>query len=397
MSRDRGLLRIKTGKGHHRVSFVELFFDLVFVFAVTQLSHRLIEHFTVLGAAETLLLTLAVWWVWMYTAWWTNWLDPERRPVCFALLAMMLAGIILSSSIPKAFEGRGLAFAGAYTAIQLGRTGFFLWAARGHDRLLTNFQRIFAWLALSAVFWIAGALRDGHERLLLWALAFGLEFLSPAVGFWTPGLGCSTTEDWDVEGGHMAERSALFIIIALGESILVTGATFADLAWTTATVAAFVVSFAGSLTMWWLYFDVVAESGNRTIAASSDPGRVARLSYTYIHLLLVAGIILAAVADEFVLAHPTGHADAKTAIAIIGSAALYLLGHALFAWSIAGRVPAPSIAGIVAVLSLTAIAAAAAPVVLSAVVTAVLIVVAVVETREQSRAGGVAAPVRIPT
>jgi low temperature requirement protein LtrA len=391
MPGDRGLLRIKAGHGHHRVSFVELFFDLVFVFAVTQLSHRLIGHFTPLGAVETLLLTLAVWWVWMYTAWWTNWLDPGKRPVCFALLAMMLAGLILSSSIPKAFEERGLAFAGAYTAMQLGRTGFFLWAARGHVRLIATFQRIFAWLALAAVLWIAGALRDGRERLLLWALAFGLEFLSPAVAFWTPGLGRSSTADWNVEGGHMAERCALFIIIALGESILVTGATFSGLAWTTATVAAFVVSFAGSLAMWWLYFDVAAEAGTRTIAASSDPGRVARLSYTYIHLLLVAGIILAAVADEFVLAHPTGHAEAKTAISIIGSAALYLLGHTLFAWSIARRVPAPSIAGIVTVLSLTPVATGYSPVLLAAAATAVLIIVAILETRDTSRARSAAA------
>ena len=387
MSRDRGLLRVKSGHGHHRVSFAELFFDLVFVFAVTQLSHRLIEHFTPLGAVETLLLTLAVWWVWMYTAWWTNWLDPEKRPVCFAMLAMMFAGLILSSSIPKAFEERGLAFAGAYTSIQLGRTGFFLWAVRGHDRLIANFQRIFAWLALAAVLWIAGALRDGHERLLLWAIAFGLEFVSPALAFWTPGLGRSSTVDWDVEGGHMAERCALFIIIALGESVLVTGATFSGLAWSPATVAAFVVSFAGSLAMWWLYFDVAAEVGTRTIAASSDPGRVARLSYTYIHLLLVAGIILAAAADEFVLAHPTGHADAKTAIAIVGSAVLYLAGHTLFAWSIAGRVPAASLAGIVTALSLTPLATHVAPVVLAGAVAAILIMVAALETRAKSRVG----------
>ena len=390
MSGDRGLLRVKSGHGHHRVSFVELFFDLVFVFAVTQLSHRLIEHFTVLGAVETLLLTLAVWWVWMYTAWWTNWLDPEKRPVCFAMLAMMLAGLILSSSIPKAFEARGLAFAGAYTAIQLGRTGFFLWAGRGHDRLIATFQRIFAWLALSAVFWIAGAVRDGHERLLLWSLAFGLEFVSPAVAFWTPGLGRSSTEDWNVEGGHMAERSALFIIIALGESILVTGATFSGLDWTAATVSAFVVSFAGSLAMWWLYFDVAAEAGTRTISASSDPGRVARLSYTYIHLLLVAGIILAAAADEFVLAHPTGHADARTAISILGSAALYLAGHSLFAWSIAGHLPAFSIAGIAAVVSLAPFATHLSPVLLSGGITVILTLVAALETRAKGRARAVA-------
>jgi low temperature requirement protein LtrA len=385
MTTDRGLLRVKTGHGHHRVSFVELFFDLVFVFAVTQLSHLLMAHFTPLGAAETLLLTLAVWWVWMFTAWCTNWLDPEKRPVCFMMLAIMLAGLILSSSIPKAFETRGLAFAGAYTAIQVGRTSFFLWAVRGHAIHTANFQRIFAWLAFAAVFWLAGAFAHGLQRLAFWTVAFGLEFLAPAVYFWVPGLGRSRSEDWDVEGGHMAERSALFIIIALGESVLVTGATFSALAWTPATVSAFVLSFAGSLTMWWLYFDVVAESGSRTITASSDPGRVARLSYTYIHLLLVAGIILAAVGDEFVLAHPDGHADVKTIVAIVGGVAAYLLGHALFAWSIAGRLPLPSVVGIIAVVALVLPAAHLSPVMLMASATAILLAVAVVETHAKSR------------
>jgi low temperature requirement protein LtrA len=385
MSRDRGLLRAKTGHGHHRVSFVELFFDLVFVFAVTQLSHLLLEHFTPLGAAQTLLLMLAVWWVWMFTAWCTNWLDPEKRPVCFMLLALMLFGLILSSSIPKAFEARGLAFAGAYTAIQLGRTGFFLWAVRGHEALTRNFQRIFAWLAFAAVFWIAGAFAHGPERFAFWIVAFGIEFVSPAVYFWVPGLGRSRSQEWDVEGGHMAERSALFIIIALGESILVTGATFSGLAWTPATVTALIVSFAGSLAMWWLYFDVAADAGTRTITASADPGRVARLSYTYIHLLLVAGIIVAAVGDELVLAHPSGHTDGKTIIAIVGSVALYLLGHVMFAWSITGRLSLPSIGGIAAILALVPAASHQSPLFLTSAATAVLLAVAIVETRTKTR------------
>ena len=377
---DRGLLRTRQGQAHHRVSFVELFFDLVFVFAVTQLSHLLIAHFSFIGAVETALLMLAVWWVWMYTTWFTNWIDPEQRPVRLAMLAMMVAGLIMSASIPKAFESRGLAFAGAYASIQVGRTAFVLWAVRGHDLMTRNFERILAWLTFTAVFWIAGGLVHGGERLALWTLAIALDLVSPSLGFWVPGLGRSVTADWDVEGGHMAERCALFIIIALGESILVTGATFSGLAWDAPTVAALVASFVGSLAMWWLYFDVGAELGSETISRSADPGRLARLAYTYIHLPLVAGIIVAAVADELVLAHPAGHAGANVVVTVLGSVALYLIGHALFAWSIGGRVSAPSVAGLAAIAVLAPAAAHFSPVALMMIGTIVLMGVAVWES-----------------
>jgi low temperature requirement protein LtrA len=379
---DRGLLRVKSGH-HHRVSFVELFFDLVFVFAITQLSHSLIEHFTPLGAVHTGLLMLAVWWVWMYTAWFTNWLDPEKTPVRLVMMAMMLAGLILAAAIPKAFESRGLAFACAYAGIQVGRTAFFLWAVRGHAVMIRNFQRILAWLVVTALLWISGALVDGFARLAVWTLAIGLELLSPAHGFWVPGLGRSTTTDWDVEGGHIAERCGLFIIIALGESILVTGATFAGLVWTAATIAAFSVSFVGSLAMWWLYFDVGAAVGTQTISQSDDPGRLARLAYTYVHLLLVAGIIVAAAGDEFVLTHPTGHADAKTTITVLGSAALFLIGHALFAWSIARRVPLSSLLAVVALGLVSLIASHLSPLILMVAATSALVAAAAWETMDR--------------
>jgi len=146
---DRGLLRVKRGHGHHRVGFIELFFDLVFVFAVTQLSHLLIEHFTIAGAIETLLIVLAVWWVWVYTVWATNWLDPDKVPVRFMLMALTLLGLILAAAIPRAFESRGAVFAAAYSAMQVGRTWFFIWAVRGHPQMRRNFQRIMAWLTLN--------------------------------------------------------------------------------------------------------------------------------------------------------------------------------------------------------------------------------------------------------
>ena len=227
----RHLLRSRKGHEHARVTFVELFFDLVFVFAITQLSHALLAHFSALGAIETLLLMMAVWWVWIYTSWITNWLDPERVPVRLMLFAIMAVGLIMSAAIPYAFAQLGLVFALAHVSIQVGRTLFMLWGIQGHASLTVNFRRILVWLCVSGVFWVLGGFMEGETRLALWILALTIEYLGPSQGFWTPGLGRSTTADWDVEGGHMAERCGLFVIIALGESVLVTGATFSGLAW----------------------------------------------------------------------------------------------------------------------------------------------------------------------
>src|SRR5919109_3588280 len=139
------LLRARQAHEHSRVTFVELFFDLVFVFAVTQLSHLLLEHLSILGAVQTALLMMAVWWVWIFTSWVTNWLDPQRTPVRLMLFALMLAGLVLSMSIPEAFESRGIAFAAAYAFMQVGRSLFMLWALARHSQAnFRNFQRITA-------------------------------------------------------------------------------------------------------------------------------------------------------------------------------------------------------------------------------------------------------------
>ena len=366
---------------HSRVTYAELFFDLVFVFAVTQISHTLLAHFTPLGALQVTLLFLAVWWVWVYTSWVTNWLNPEKTPVRLLLFAMTLGGLVLSTSIPAAFDGRGLWFAIAYAAMQVGKT-VFLWASTAPSQSLAraNAIRITAWLALSAIFWIAGGLAEGQARLLLWAIAIGIEYISPAVRFWIPRYGASSVADWVVEGGHMAERCALFVIIALGESIVVTGATFAELTWTAENVTAFVSAFAGSLAMWWIYFHIGAEAGSEEISRSSEPGRLARLAYTYLHMPIVAGIIVAAVADELVLKHPGGHSDAKTVISAIGGPLLFLFGTILFKQSFRGFLQLSHGAGIATLCVLAWFASDLSPLLLSILTTAIMIAVAVWET-----------------
>jgi low temperature requirement protein LtrA len=366
---------------HSRVTYAELFFDLVFVFAVTQISHTLLGRFTPLGAVQVTLLFLAVWWVWVYTSWITNWLNPEMTPVRLLLFLLMLGGLVLSTSIPHAFESRGLWFAVAYAGMQVGKT-VFLWLSTPPSRPLArlNAVRITTWLSTSAIFWIAGGFAVGDVRLALWAVALAIEYISPAVRFWIPGYGASAIADWVIEGGHMAERCALFVIIALGESIVVTGATFSELTWNVEVIGAFVSALVGSIAMWWIYFHTGAEAGSEQISTSSEPGRLARLAYTYLHMPIVAGIILSAVADELVLKHPSGHFDLRTVVSAIGGPLLFLVGTILFKLTIRSFLQLSHGVGIVALAALSWFAAELSPLTLSFLTAAILVMVAVWES-----------------
>ena len=382
MSTRQNLLR--TRAGHTRVTYVELFFDLVFVFAVTQLSHTLLEHLTLAGALQTAFLLLAVWWVWMYTCWFTNWIDPDKPVVRMMMFALMLAGLLLSASIPHAFGDQGLLFAGAFAFMQVMRTAFLLYATHSHDRQnFVNMRRIFIWLCVSGVFWIAGGCAAGESRIALWLIALGIEYLGPFAYFYVPGLGRSSTADWKVDGAHMAERCALFVIIALGESILVTGATAASLPATNPAICAFMVAFVGSVAMWWIYFNIGAERGSREFVGSADPGRVARNVYTYFHIPIVAGIVVCAVADEITIAHPVGHMTPGAAAALLGGPALYLVGNIYFKRASAKYYPLSHLAG----LGMLALAAAISPTLehltplaLGTATSAILVIVAIWET-----------------
>ena len=161
------------------------------MFAVTQVAHSLLGRFTPLGAIQTTLLFLAVWWVWVYTAWITNWLNPELTPVRVLLFVLMFAGLVLSTSIPQAFGARGVWFASAYAAMQVGRTLFWLLSVpRGRAAVRWNAIRILIWLGVSAVFWVWGGMAQNVDRrLVLWAVALVIEYAGPMARFWIPRYG----------------------------------------------------------------------------------------------------------------------------------------------------------------------------------------------------------------
>jgi low temperature requirement protein LtrA len=366
--------------GEQRVTPLELFFDLVYVFAVTQLSHLLLDHLSVRGVLETLMLLLAVWWAWVYTAWFTNWFNPDRLPVRLVLVAVMLASLLMSVAIPEAFGERGLMFALAYVAIQLGRTAFAALALGAFHPLSGTFWRISAWFVATGMLWVAGGLVEGEARYVLWLLALAVDYVGPVMRYRTPGLGSSRTEEWTIEGTHFAERCQLFIIIALGESILVTGTTFGQIEVSTATVSAFVVAFLGSVALWWIYFARSAEAASEVISSSQDPGRLGRSAYTYFHLPMIAGIIAVAAADELTVAHPGDRGTVSSVALTLGGTALFLVGHAFFKWAVFGMLPWSHVVAIAAVAALMPVGFAIPTLVLSGTAGLLVVVLAVWDT-----------------
>jgi len=374
----RNLLRSRDAGREERVGFIELFFDLVFVFAVTQVSHAIIQHPDPLGFAQATMLFLAIWWVWVDTAWVTNWLDVRHIPVRILLFVLMGVALIMTISLPDAFGARALPFALAYLALQLGRHSFMLLALVRHNRdNFLNFVRITLWSLAEAPFWIAGALSgDIAARMAFWGVALAIASAGPIAAFWLPVMGRSDTRTWDVEGHHFSERCGLFIIIALGESILVTGAAFGQTEWTGGPIAAFGSAFVGTVAMWWLYFDIGAERAARQLAQDKDPGRMARLAYTYFHIPIVAGIIVTAASDEMAVAHPSGQAGAAEIAALLGGPALYLFGNMIFKRTSARYFPLSHMVGLGFLFAVTPFASGLSPLLLSVAASASLVLVA---------------------
>lgn len=380
MSRTEPKPFLRDHRSHAKVTNEELFFDLIYAFAITQLSHRLLENLTPLGALQTLVLWFAVWLGWQYTCWVTNWFNPENLRMRLMLFALMLLGLAMSATIPAAFAEAGLAFALCYAAIQVGRTAFVLVNLPRAHALVPNFRRIMGWVGLSAALWIAGGLSEGPYRIAFWIAGVLSEYIAPMIGFALPVLGRSSTTEWTIAGSHLAERNQLFVMIALGESILATGGSFSQSPHLDApTLIALFVAFAGSVAMWWIYFDTASEHGTHAITRSDDPGRIGAY-FHYVHVTLIAGIIVAAVADELVIHHPDHHVDLATALVLVGGPLVYLLGNSLYKKIVYGWVPPSHIAGVVLLVLLFPLAFATDRLMVGGLTTLVLIVVAVWQT-----------------
>ncbi len=242
--------RQPTAGGHSRASTLELFYDLVFVFAITQVSHFLLdEHLENLnwtGAGQAAVILAAVWWSWNYTTWATNELDTRAPVVRGLVVGVMLGSLLMAIAIPEAWGERALLFAGAYVAIQVGRHTFltFVSGTKGSNER-ERASHILVWFCFSGIFWIAGGLVDGDPaRTILWLVALAIDYSAPLFVYRVPGMKRVASSAWNVASEHFAERFQLFVIIALGESIVVTGATTSAFdVLTNEVIAAFIVAF----------------------------------------------------------------------------------------------------------------------------------------------------------
>lgn len=367
--------RPQSADGHSRASTLELFYDLVFVFAVTQVSHTLLEHLDWEHAGQAAVILLAVWWSWNYTTWTTNELDTDQPIVRAMVIAVMLGSLLMAIAIPYAWGERALLFAGAYVAIQVGRHAFLAFVAgtRG-STVRTRALHILAWFVLSGAFWIAGALVDqGPARTTLWLVALLIDYSAPLFVYRVPGMKRVTADVWDVTSEHFSERFQLFVIIALGESIVITGATTSELELTSSVVAAFVIAFLGSAALWWLYFNRTADGSLRMLERAENRTELARDVYTYLHAVLIAAIILVAIGDDLVIKHPDEALPSNELLPLVAGPALYLLTLALMRLRSTGRlVPGRPLAALVIVL-VGLVAQSASALVVSALVLAVLV------------------------
>jgi low temperature requirement protein LtrA len=286
----------------------------------------------------------------------------------------------MAIAIPRAFGSRALPFAAGYVGLQVVRNGFIVAATRPESPLHVGFRRILAWSAWTGAIWIAGALVNIETRTVIWIAALVADYAGPFAGYWTPGLGRTAPTDWELEHAHFAERFQLFVIIALGESIVLTGATASGESLTGDRWLAMALGFLFSAALWWLYFDEVARRSAEDFKAAADErGRLGRDAYTYLHIPIVAGIIVGAVGLELVVAHPDVPLEGpRLAVPAIG-AALYLAGHLVFRLRMIGSL-APKRIGAIVVLAVSVAVTDGAPALVSlAVVVAVLALLSAAE------------------
>jgi low temperature requirement protein LtrA len=307
------------------VTPLELFFDLVFVLALTQCTALMAESPTWEGLAKGLLVLGVLWWSWVGYAWLTSVIDPEEGAIRLVMFGAMAALLVAALCIPQVFEDTGLLFACAYAVVRIAHIALFVLASRDDPDLRTSVAGLAVGTAIGTSLLVAASFADGALQGALWALALLLDAGGPYV---------FGSEGWKLVPQHFAERHGLIVIIALGESIVAIGVG-AEAGVDAAVVVAAVLGIAVAAALWWLYFDIVALVAERRLSRA-QPGKeqneIARDSFSYLHFPMVAGIVLVALGFKKTLEHPEDALKLVPAVALLAGTAVYLLAHVAFRW-----------------------------------------------------------------
>ncbi|RKN38249.1 low temperature requirement protein A [Micromonospora endolithica] len=337
----RATALLRKSRQPQRASLLELFFDLVFIFALNRVSHRLFEDLSerrmvIAEAGETLLLLLAFLVLWFVTAWVTDIYDPHNPQIQFLVYVAMLGALMMAVAVPQAFGDGSLVFAGAYVAIHLVRGLVIVPALRGHEAQ-RRAAGVLLWFGITAVPWIAGAILPEPARGLLWTLAITIDFAGLLLFYPAPWT-LPAPRQWPVVAEYMSERYRMFFIIALGELILTTGSAYSDTSFREGGAAvAFTVSFTTTVLLFRVYLFRAGELLPEAITAAPEPSRLIREAFLA-HILMTTGIVVIAVGYELVIKHPSGHADPAWILVILGGPILFLAGRSLAEHSVFNRV-----------------------------------------------------------
>jgi low temperature requirement protein LtrA len=306
-----------------RVTPLELFFDLVFVYAITQVTLLMSDDPTWHGVGRGLLVLAALWWAWTGYAWLTNTLEPEEGVVRAGMFAAMAALLVVALAVPDAFDADAVLFGVAYLIVRLLHLQLYAMAAKSDPDLLQAVLRMVAPAALAPAIILVAGFFDGRAQVALWVIALAIDYLGVVIG---------RGQGWRVSPAHFAERHGLIVIIALGESIVAIGIGAAGVSLTPSIVAAAVLGIVVVATLWWAYFDVYAVSAQRQLSEASGAARarLARDYYSYLHLPMIAGIVLFALGLKKTIEQVGDPLATVPAVALCGGLSLYFLTHVAF-------------------------------------------------------------------
>ncbi|MCO1596962.1 low temperature requirement protein A [Micromonospora sp. RHAY321] len=389
-SGDRGLLR--SAASPERATFLELFLDLVFVFALTRISARLIADFTggqrgvPAGIGQALLLFLALWALWSLTVWSTSWLEPETPIVQTVVIMTLVGAMVMAVAVPDGFGERAPLFAVTFVTLQIGRVVYFHLVGHGQPNSRQTIRVLF-WLCMSAPLWTVGGLvQEGTIRGPLWTVAVLVDYTGLLLGWPTPRLGAQRLGAGRLAAGHLAERYQQFLLIALGEAIFVIGLTFSGSGFHAEQTLGFALALAlaSTVLLWRIYFHRAGRVLGEAISRSRNAARLAT-EMAFAHLIMIAGIVLTGVGFELFITEPLTDLPGTWLIAIFGGPALFLAGRSVVEFQVFGRVSRSRTGGLLALGLLVPAALPLPPLAAGAATTIVLLGIAIADWRRSPR------------